>query len=155
MAFFINNSQHTIDCSFIEHSFYRSSIYLKSMFIMGFCFYMVSAFYVIKRYITSSWSIELDWNNTNCILHGAISISGIACMTTKVLNESSIHFIWTLALIVFFIVECIEISRFFKRIKKDGVKKGILIYDVTQWSRIFTSLCSIPLLQSSISMDLC
>jgi hypothetical protein len=59
-------------------------------------------------------------------------------MTTKVLNESSIHFIWTLALIVFFIVECIEISRFFKRIKKEGVKKGILIYDVTQWSRIFT-----------------
>ena len=78
------------------------SILNQCLLIMGFCFYMVSAFYIIKRYITSSWSIELDWNNTNCILHGAISISGIACMTTKVLNESSIHFIWTIALICFF-----------------------------------------------------
>ncbi len=110
----------------------------KTLLMIGFCFYMVSAFYIIKRYITSSWIVETDWNNTNCILHGAISISGIACITTKVLDERIIQFIWIAALTVFILIECIELWRLILRIKRFGINKGILIYDVTQWSRIFT-----------------
>lgn len=32
----------------------------------------------------------------------------------------------------------LEVYRFFKRIKRFGMKEGVLTYDVTQWSRIFT-----------------
>ncbi|MDP4161900.1 MAG: hypothetical protein Q8898_02245 [Bacillota bacterium] len=108
------------------------------LLIIGFCFYIVCVFFILYRYLTSSWSIEKDWNNTNCILHGALSISGIACIKTGFINEITIDFIWILATVIFCLVESIEVYRLFRRIKYYGIKKGIFIYDLTQWSRVFT-----------------
>jgi hypothetical protein len=109
-----------------------------SLLLIGFCFYLVCVFLIIYRYIQSSWSIESDWNNTNCILHGALSISGIACLVTGLISIDTIRLIWRAALIIFITVESIEIYRLFKRIQHYGFKKAIFIYDVTQWSRVFT-----------------
>ncbi|WP_160723705.1 hypothetical protein [Bacillus sp. USDA818B3_A] len=109
-----------------------------SLLSIGFCLYIICFFFIIKRYIKSSWSIEEDWNNTNCILHGALSISGIACLVAGIINMDSIRYIWRAAFLIFLIVESIEMYRFFRRIKHYGFKNGIFIYDVTQWSRIFT-----------------
>jgi len=106
---------------------------------LGICFYLISAFYIIKRYVTTdSWTIKTDWNNTNCILHGALSITGLACVVSHVLSKHSVVLIWVLAAIVFLIIESIEVYRLFIRIKYYGMKKGMMIYDVSQWSRIFT-----------------
>ncbi len=113
-------------------------IFNLSLLIIGFCFYLVCVFFILYRYIKSSWSIELDWNNTNCILHGALSISGIACLVTGIIGMDTIRLIWRAAFIIFIMVESIEIYRLFKRMKYYGFKKAILIYDVTQWSRVFT-----------------
>lgn len=108
------------------------------LLIIGFSFYLICAFFILHRYFKNPWSIESDWNNTNCILHGALSISGIACLITGLINEDIVHFIWVLSLIVFIIVETIEVNRFIRRIQHYGFKVGIFIYDVTQWSRVFT-----------------
>jgi hypothetical protein len=113
-------------------------IFNLSLLIIGFCFYLVCVFFIIYRYIKNSWSIEMDWNNTNCILHGALSISGIACLVTGIISIDTIRLIWRAALIIFITVESIEIYRLFKRIKHYGITKAIFIYDVTQWSRVFT-----------------
>lgn len=109
-----------------------------SLLIIGFCFYLVCVFFILYRYLKNSWSIEMDWNNTNCILHGALSISGIACIVTGIISIDIIRLIWRAAFIIFITVETIEIYRLFKRIKNFGFKNGIFIYDVTQWSRVFT-----------------
>lgn len=108
------------------------------LLFIGFSFYMICALFILHRYMTSSWSIESDWNNTNCILHGALSISGLACLITGIINEEIIQMIWGLSLFIFIIVEAIEIYRLIRRIRHYGLKRGILIYDVTQWSRVFT-----------------
>ncbi|MEH7094406.1 hypothetical protein [Neobacillus vireti] len=109
------------------------------LIILGICFYLISAFYIIKRYVTTdSWTIKTDWNNTNCILHGALSITGLACVVSHVLSKHSVVLIWVLAAIVFLFIELIEVYRLFNRIKYYGMKKGMLVYDVSQWSRIFT-----------------
>ncbi|WP_223590720.1 hypothetical protein [Neobacillus bataviensis] len=113
-------------------------IFNLSLLIIGFSFYLVCVFFIIYRYVKSAWSIELDWNNTNCILHGALSISGIACLVTGIISIEAIRWIWRAALIIFITVESIEVYRLFRRIKYYGFKNGIFIYDVTQWSRIFT-----------------
>jgi hypothetical protein len=107
---------------------------------LGVCFYLISGSIIIKRYImpTDSWSIETDWNNTNCILHGAISITGLACIKSHSISEHEILFIWIVAAVIFMIVESLEVYRLIKRIKRYGMKKGVLTYDVSQWSRIFT-----------------
>ncbi|WP_419886990.1 hypothetical protein ACN6MT_15730 [Neobacillus niacini] len=109
-----------------------------SLLITGFCFYLVCVFFILSRYIKNSWSIEMDWNNTNCILHGALSISGVASIFTGVISLDLIRVIWRTALITFIAVETIELYRLFRRIKHYGFKEAIFVYDVTQWSRVFT-----------------
>ncbi|MCM3694124.1 hypothetical protein [Neobacillus niacini] len=109
-----------------------------SLLIIGFCFYLVCVFFIFSRYFNYSWSIQKDWNNTNCILHGALSISGIACLVTGIISIDIIRWIWRAAFIIFIAVEAMELSRLFRRIKHYGYKEAIFIYDVTQWSRVFT-----------------
>ncbi|MDR6999966.1 hypothetical protein [Neobacillus niacini] len=107
---------------------------------LGVCFYLISAFIIMKRYLSnsSSWSVEKDWNNTNCILHGALSITGLACIRSQAVNEQVIIVLWVCAATIFVLVESIEVYRMYKRMKSYGLKKAILIYDLSQWSRVFT-----------------
>lgn len=111
-----------------------------SLIVFGVMFYCFNVFFIIKRYWNKSFTRDLatQWNNTNCILHGALSITGLACVTSKTMNDQVITIIWLCATAMFVMVECIEICRIFKRIKLFGLRKGIFIYDVSQWSRLFT-----------------
>lgn len=107
---------------------------------LGVSFYILSTFLIIRRYCTNADSrlIETEWNNTNCILHGALSITGLASLVSHAASKHGVMVIWICAAIVFLTVELIEIYRLVKRLKSYGLKKGILIYDVSQWSRVFT-----------------
>jgi hypothetical protein len=107
--------------------------------IFGISFYIVSALLIIKRYSKlGSWSIRMDWNNTNCILHGALSITGLACLVSHLLTKQSVMILWICAAIVFLVIEIVELVRLFIRIKYDGWKQAMFVYDVSQWSRVFT-----------------
>jgi len=113
--------------------------YLNTTLLMiGFLFYCVGIYFIGKRYIRKYWSIKDDWNNTNCILHGALSISGIACIISGNVDPTIIVTVWIIVFALYLIVETIEIIRLYLRLKDFGIKKGIFTYDVTQWSRIFT-----------------
>ncbi|WP_019394706.1 hypothetical protein [Priestia filamentosa] len=107
---------------------------------IGILLYCISLFFIAKRYVSrsSTGRVATHWNNTNCILHGALSITGLACITSQAINPEMILFIWALACLMFFLVEGIEIYRMYERIKLYGIREGILTYDVSQWSRLFT-----------------
>jgi hypothetical protein len=104
----------------------------------GICLYLISLFFIIKRYCRHTWTIENDWNNTNCILHGAISITGLACIVSDAVSQTVILFIWFCTVTILLFVEVVEGYRLITRIKLYGVKKAIFTYNVTQWSRVFT-----------------
>jgi hypothetical protein len=107
--------------------------------IIGACFYLISFLFIFKRYSRlGDWSFRKDWNNTNCILHGALSITGLACLVSHLLTKNSVMVIWFCAAAVFLIVEAIELFRLFSRIRNYGWIKAVFVYDVSQWSRIFT-----------------
>jgi hypothetical protein len=106
---------------------------------LGIIFYIFAFVLIIRRYFADKcWTIEDDWQNTNCIIHGAMSITGLASVTSGALDYNFILFIWLWVLLWLVIVEAIEIIRIFKRATKYGFIKGIAIYNVTQWSRLFT-----------------
>jgi hypothetical protein len=106
---------------------------------LGILFYIFAFVLIIKRYFfTNDWNVEDDWQNTNCILHGAMSITGLASVVSKAVNYNMILVIWIWIIVWFAIVEIIELYRGCRRIKKYGFSNGIAVYDVTQWSRIFT-----------------
>ncbi|WP_404452302.1 hypothetical protein LG329_18320 [Virgibacillus necropolis] len=105
----------------------------------GILLYCIGLYLIFRRYVfIRNWNMKDDWKNTNCILHGAISITGLATVTTGVFNYNFILLLWIWVIALFVIVEGIEISRIIIRIKSYGLVLAIGSYDESQWSRNFT-----------------
>ncbi len=79
-----------------------------------------------------------NWSNTNCIIHGAVSITGLAAVLTASFTGGYIIILWCLAACLFMSIESLELVRGWQRIRRYGLRRGILRYDVSQWSRNFT-----------------
>ncbi|MBN8209809.1 hypothetical protein JI666_13715 [Bacillus sp. NTK071] len=107
--------------------------------IIGALFYLCSVWLINGRYLNGeNWSLKDDWPNTNCILHGALSITGLALVSTQALSGTGLLLVWLAVLLVLLSVETVEIVRAVKRVLAYGWKKGLFTYDVSQWSRNFT-----------------
>ncbi|MYL50042.1 hypothetical protein GLV98_11135 [Halobacillus litoralis] len=113
-------------------------VLIESVIIIGILFYLNSSALLIIRYRKTAWSITEDWTNTNCILHGALSITGLATVTAGVFPSSFVTFIWWCATVILFLVEGMELVRAYQRVRKLGWNQGVFTYHVSQWSRNFT-----------------
>lgn len=110
-----------------------------ALILLGLLFYAVGIALILRRYLDGQpWTLAEDWDNTNCIMHGAISISGLAIAQTGLLPEAIGIAAWLAALGTLVVVEAIEIARMIQRIGRFGLRRGVLTYHVTQWSRNFT-----------------
>lgn len=106
--------------------------------LLGLFFYFVNMLMIVKRYLQITWTLVDDWTNTNCIIHGALSITGLAMVTTMTFHPNIIFYLWWVTFILLLIVESVEIIRAIQRVRLYGWEKGIFTYEVTQWSRNFT-----------------
>ncbi|HET7580219.1 MAG TPA: hypothetical protein VFK33_13155 [Bacillales bacterium] len=105
----------------------------------GFGFYAMGFYLLFKRYISvRQWHFIDDWPASNCIVHGAMSITGLASVMSGVVDKSLILWVWIWVVCWFLLIECAEIVRAFWRIRRFGPVTGIGEYHVTHWSRIFT-----------------
>ncbi|MBS4175295.1 hypothetical protein [Bacillus sp. FJAT-49736] len=106
---------------------------------LGCSLYVLGLIFVLNRYFRSdNRDLSLNWMNTNCIIHGAMSISGLVGETTGVVPPSVLFWVWIWVIAAFILVEGIEIVRSVQRIKKLGWKDGLWVYDTSQWARNFT-----------------
>lgn len=107
----------------------------QTLIIIGYLFYLIGFFiFVIYRHRY----FILRWNNTNSIIHGALSISGLAGITTHALNDAAIISTWFLATVFLVLNEGISVIKGIYRLKKIGFLQGIFVYDGSQWARVFT-----------------
>ncbi|WP_240376795.1 hypothetical protein [Bacillus piscicola] len=105
----------------------------------GLILYIIGFYLIVRRYfIVRHWESMDDWKNTNCILHGAISITGLATATTGAFPYTVMLMLWVWVIAWFLIVEAIEAARAVFRINRFGFKQALAVYDVSQWSRNFT-----------------
>lgn len=112
---------------------------LAGMVWMGFLLYGLGLVIIIQRYWREPhWSLSEDWDNTNCIVHGAMSISGLAVAYTGLLPKIVGIATWLYVLIALVAVEIVEITRAMVRARDHGLCRGIFVYHVSQWSRNFT-----------------
>src|SRR5690625_4054213 len=119
--------------------FQLPTYFATSVIILGIIFYLVGMIFIGKRYIRQKgWTLVDDWANTNCIIHGALSITGLAIVSTNTFTAQFVNFFWILIFCLLCIVEVIEVIRAVKRVKLYGWNKGIFQYDISQWSRNFT-----------------
>ncbi|MFS0880152.1 hypothetical protein [Metabacillus niabensis] len=105
--------------------------------LIGIMFYIISIILLIMRFSIKFRNIH-EWKNTDCIIHGAVSITGLSMTLSGHFSSFSLSMIWYAAFSLFVFVEFIEVIRGVKRIKDYGLKKGIFTYHVSQWSRNFT-----------------
>lgn len=106
---------------------------------IGGVFYLLSFSLIILRLIKLNWgNLAEEWTNTNCIIHGALSITGLAGILTGTLSVKETGFLWLFTAFLFVLVEGIELARVCQRIKRLGWKKGLLVYHCSQWARNFT-----------------
>ncbi|WP_240376965.1 hypothetical protein [Bacillus piscicola] len=114
-------------------------LFFKLIIYAGVLFYALGFYLIMKRYrVFSEWSVADDWQNTNCILHGAMSITGLAAATTGAVSDSFTMAVWLWVLTWFVIVESVEIWRAKVRVNQYGTERALGQYNATQWSRNFT-----------------
>jgi hypothetical protein len=106
---------------------------------LGCLFYVFGLLLIWRRYTRDNrWALPGDWDNTNCILHGAVSITGLASVLSRAVPDAVIVGIWVFAALMLVLVEGIELIRMLACIKMLGWRRGILKYNVSQWARNFT-----------------
>lgn len=105
---------------------------------LGYLLYAGGFVLILRRYLRRDWTLADDWDDTNCILHGAMSITGLAVVLTGALPDAWAVATWAWALAAFVLVEGIEVVRAVARTRAYGWKEGLLSYLPSQWSRNFT-----------------
>lgn len=85
-----------------------------------------------------TWQLATGWKNTNCIVHGAVSISGLSMVLVGHLPADVLMAVWRITLVLFVVIETIELMRLVQRVQRFGLRQGGLAYNTTQWARDFT-----------------
>ena len=99
----------------------------------------VGATLVLRRYLGQrGWRLADDWENPNCILHGAMSITGLAAVMSGALPLLVCYGTWLYTAAMFALVEAVELARLAQRWRRYGWRRGLCVYHVSQWSRNFT-----------------
>lgn len=109
-----------------------------ALILLGCLFYAGGFALVGRRYLRRDWTLADDWDDTNCILHGAMSITGLALVLTGALPDPWAVAAWAWALAAFVVVEGVEVARAVVRTRAYGLEEGVLSYLPSQWSRNFT-----------------
>ena len=113
--------------------------YTDILLTIGFLLYLLNFGLILFRYIhIRNKDLTESWKNTNCIVHGAMSITGVSLTISHLESFYIIDFIWIVSFTLFLLIETIEIFRAIQRVKKLGWKQGIFAYSPSQWARVFT-----------------
>ncbi|WP_079528965.1 hypothetical protein [Halobacillus hunanensis] len=106
---------------------------------LGFIFYMCGVVLIVVRYGNEvEWTLADHWTNTNCIIHGALSITGLALVSANIGTSVFLMIFWLVVFLLLIVVESVELIRAVKRIRQLGWRKGLFTYNISQWSRNFT-----------------
>ncbi|MCW8399127.1 hypothetical protein OQJ26_10020 [Legionella sp. PATHC038] len=126
----------------LTHSLFASVMPIlisQVLIILGYFFYAIGIMIVGKYLLSCSKKrLLLGWSNGNSIIHGALSISGLASTATHALDDRVILNTWILATSLLFLVEGMSFIKMYHRVKIAGFIDGIFVYNLSQWTRIFT-----------------
>ncbi|WPP43422.1 hypothetical protein SK066_10990 [Paenibacillus hunanensis] len=112
--------------------------FTRSFIIVGLVCYAIGISIMIWRYYRSTtWNIEA-WKITNCIVYGALAISGAAISLTEAWSGQVAYMLWWIVLLLVIFIESVEAAYAIKRIRQHGWRHGVGRYHTAQWTRLFT-----------------
>ncbi|MGH2410874.1 MAG: hypothetical protein ACRDGS_10980, partial [Chloroflexota bacterium] len=111
----------------------------RSLLALGLLLYLVGAALIgFGLGSPRTWTLLADWRAPRCILHGALSITGLATLTTRAAPSQAVVGLWLLVVSLFVVVESMEVLRLGLRIRAHGWRYAVVIYHPAQWARNFT-----------------
>jgi hypothetical protein len=113
-------------------------IFAINLLLLGILTYVIGLIVLLVRFIQKPVSLADEWTNTNCIIHGAGSITGLTGIVSHVFPDTIAIAVWLWVLLCFLVIETIETIRVVLRVRKYGWKQGIFTYSTSQWARNFT-----------------
>lgn len=109
------------------------------LIVLGYLLYAAGLALISRRYLLQrGWTLADDWDDTNCNLHGAMSITGLAAVQSGAVPGGWIFATWVWVVAAFVVVEGLEAARVLARVRAYGLRGGLFTYYVSQWSRTFT-----------------
>lgn len=108
-----------------------------SLISIGLLFYVFSVILLMIRFFKKFGTIH-ELKNTDCIIHGALSISGLSMAQSGYFSFDVLNAFWIVVFILFIVIEGLEIRRAIRRVNEFGWRDGLFTYHITQWSRNFT-----------------
>lgn len=92
----------------------------------------------INFHSISARRLAAGWKNTNCIIHGAVSITGLGLLLTFDFGIPMLYGLWRVILVLFVVIEIVELVRLVERETRLGIRQALLPYNTSQWTRNFT-----------------
>ncbi|MGH2345191.1 MAG: hypothetical protein ACRDG4_08190 [Chloroflexota bacterium] len=109
------------------------------LLLVGLAYYAAGATLIgVGIAARRTWTLVQDWRAPRCILHGAISITGLAALRGGVFPWPVAVGLWILAATLFVVVESVEVIRLGLRVRAQGWRSAVVIYHPAQWARNFT-----------------
>src|SRR6185312_6164309 len=106
---------------------------------LGAAFYLAGTALIARAWLNAPrWRLDEDWDNGNCILHGAVSITGLAAVRSGAVPAPACVALWLVAAAMFAMIESVELARLVLRLRRHGWRRGVFCYDTSQWARNFT-----------------
>jgi hypothetical protein len=96
------------------------------------------AFMLMAHEQHHDWKLARHAATTNCIVHGALAISGLALISAGLGDATLLRSVWLLAAGAFVVVEGAELKRVGRGIAQQGWVGALVHYRVSQWVRNFT-----------------
>src|SRR5690625_3652869 len=82
------------------------SYFIIGVIVLGLLFYIMGIILMIIGYlIRQNWSRAGNWENDHCIIHGALSITGLAIVTTGLFTSLAISIFWMVVFLLVILVE--------------------------------------------------
>src|SRR5690625_4277031 len=103
----------------LNNAFFQfPSYFIIGVIVLGLLFYILGIIQMIKGYlIRQNWTLADNWANTNCIIHGALSITGLAIVTTGMFTSLSISIFWLVVFLLVILIVNTEVEMALRRIR--------------------------------------
>lgn len=105
----------------------------------GLVLYLIGLIFLIRYFAFARKNrIVLSWVNENSLIHGVLSLTGIAMINALNFPDWSIYYLWYLTFTVFLTLAVISCLRLSARFKYKKYEDAIGIYHNSQWYRVFS-----------------
>lgn len=115
------------------------SIVYQIIICSGLVMYVIGILSMMRYFLAArKHHIVLSWVNENTLIHGVLSLTGIAMINALNFPDWSIYYLWYITFALFLALAILSCLRLLARFQYKTYNKAVGIYHNSQWFRVFS-----------------